>query len=101
MVKVRQPDQMLVGVCIHHEGDGAYLPATTHPQLPPPHTIISNSSGSGDILMGCPRLIHSRETQELIMDERAPRLRHPGEGPRYLCPHGSSKIQLPKDLRYT
>jgi hypothetical protein len=28
-----------------------YLPATTHPQLPPPHTMMSNSSGSGDILL--------------------------------------------------
>ena len=28
-----------------------YLPATTHPQLPPPHTMMSNSSGNGDILM--------------------------------------------------
>jgi hypothetical protein len=57
MVQVGQPSkqeprvrvrELFTGACF---GDESYLPATTHPQLPPPQTMMSNSSGSGDILI--------------------------------------------------
>lgn len=44
-------DQNQDCVLVHKGGERSYLPATTQPALPPPHTMMSNSSGSGDILI--------------------------------------------------
>jgi hypothetical protein len=45
VIQVRQPAVVSIGHYIWN-GTKADLPATTQPQLPPPHTIISTSSGT-------------------------------------------------------
>jgi hypothetical protein len=48
VVQIGQPSEVLVltGEWERRHKRGTNLPATTHPQLPPPHTIISTSSGT-------------------------------------------------------
>lgn len=81
VVQVRQP----VDISLRHEGKAqsvTHLPATTHPQLPPPHTIISNSSGRGDILDVLLRSSRARKT-----DVKASRLTHiPARDPSTYVP---------------
>jgi hypothetical protein len=50
VVEVSEPSGVLESRLVSDEVMGvSYLPATTQPQLPPPQTIMSNSSGRGDM----------------------------------------------------